>query len=36
MLIIDGAILPFLGDEMEWRAIAAGVMRGNEIKIIPR
>jgi len=36
MLIIDGGILPFLGDEMEWRTIAAGVMRGKEIKIIPR
>ncbi len=36
LLIIDGGILPFLGDEMEWRTLAVGVMRGNEIKIIPR
>jgi len=36
MLVIDGGILPFLGDEMEWRPLAAGVMRGKDIKIIPR
>jgi hypothetical protein len=36
MLIIDGGILPFLGDEMDLRTIAAGVMWGKEIKIIPR
>ena len=36
LLIVDGGILPFLGDEMEWRTLAAGVMRVKEIKIIPR
>jgi hypothetical protein len=36
LLIIDGGMLPFLGDEMEWRNLAIGSMRGKEIKIIPR
>jgi hypothetical protein len=36
LLIIDGEMLPFLGDEMEWRTLATGSMRGKEIKIIPR
>ncbi len=36
LLIVDGGILPFLGDEMVWRAQAADVMRGNEVKVIPR
>jgi hypothetical protein len=36
ILLVDGGILPFLGDEKEWRTTAMDVMRGNEIKIIPR
>ena len=36
ILIVDGGILPFLGDDIDWRNIALGVMRGKEIKIIPR
>lgn len=36
MLIVDGGILPFLGDDMVWRNIALDVMGGNEIKIIAR
>jgi hypothetical protein len=36
ILLVDGGILPYLGDELEWRTIAMNSMRGNEIKIIPR
>lgn len=36
MLVIDGGILPFLGEDMVWRNIALGAMREKEIKIIPR
>ena len=36
LLIVDGGILPFLGDEIWWRTLASSVMRGKEIKIIPR
>lgn len=36
MLIIDGGILPFLGDDLVWRNKTLDVMREKEIKIIPR
>jgi hypothetical protein len=36
ILLVDGGILPYLGDELEWRTIAMNSMRGKEIKIIPR
>jgi hypothetical protein len=36
ILLVDGGILPYLGDELEWRTIAVNSMRGNEIKIIQR
>lgn len=36
ILLIDGGILPFLGDQNDLQKAALSVMRGNEIKIIPR
>lgn len=36
ILLIDGGIMPYLEDNIEWRASALDVMRGKDIKIIPR
>ena len=36
ILLIDGGIMPYLEENIEWRASALDVMRGKDIKIIPR
>lgn len=36
LLIVDGGLMPDLGNNMNWRQEAVSVMRGSEIKIIPR